>query len=174
VPTGRGHPSTTAPGGGGRSAARDTPATRPLPTATTGRGIVVAAWGANALFAATVVPDAFGIDAFGTAADVVCLTLFLVSLPVWLYAFGKAVARTARGDDIVVANLFFLQGSAPRPVRWHLLGATACSVALAGTTAAWNPLAVLVPMLPLGLAGLWGARHGAYFPREGREGSRRS
>ena len=28
-----------------------------------------------------------------------------------------------------------------------------------------NPFGVLVPMLPMGLAGLWGARHGVYPPR---------
>jgi len=32
-------------------------------------------------------------------------------------------------------------------------------------TALAEPFGVLVPMLPLGLLGLWGARHGVFPPR---------
>jgi hypothetical protein len=35
-----------------------------------------------------------------------------------------------------------------------------------GLATAWaNPFSVLVPMLSLGFAALWGARHGIYPPR---------
>ena len=47
----------------------------------------------------------------------VALGLFLLALVIWFYAFGVGVVRSARGEDIGVANLFFLQGSAPRDVR---------------------------------------------------------
>ena len=86
----------------------------------------------------------------------------------WLYALARAIARSARGDEIAVASLFFLQGSAPAPVQKHLLGAFAVSVVVALATAWFNPFAVLVPMLPLGLVGLWGARHGTFPPRRTR------
>ena len=39
----------------------------------------------------------------------------------------------------------------------------ACLAITVGT-AAWEPFGVLVPMLPLGLAGVWAARYGT-FPR---------
>jgi hypothetical protein len=130
-----------------------------------GRAIAWASWAGNALFAITAVPAALGADAVDDVAVGVALGLFAVSIPVWVYAFGLAVARTARGDDVVVASLFFLQGSAPRRVQLELLGALGVCVLVAAATAAADPFGVLVPMLPLGLTGLWGARHGTYPPR---------
>jgi hypothetical protein len=130
-----------------------------------GRAIVVTSWVTIAVFAAVAIPDALGVDALDDAAVGVSLALFLGSLPIWLYAYGLAVARTARGDDINVASLFFLSKSAPADVRRHLLGALVVCLVVTVATAAANPFAVLVPMLPLGLAGLWGARHGVYPPR---------
>lgn len=135
--------------------------------------IVQAAWASVTAFAATAIPLALGVDSFAGASVAVDLTLFLVSLPVWVYAFLAAVGRTARGDDIAVSSLFFLAGSAPRGVRNHLLGALVASLVVTAATAMANPLGVLVPMLPLGLAGLWGARHGAYPARQVRQGDTR-
>src|SRR5690348_3931250 len=91
--------------------------------------------------------------------------MFLISLPIWVYAYGLAVVRTGRGDDITVSSLFFLNRSAPKPVQRQLLGAVGASIVVAAVTAVANPFGVLVPMLPMGLAGLWGARHGVYPPR---------
>jgi fatty acid desaturase len=100
-----------------------------------GRGIIVTSWVTTALFAAIAVPDALGASALDRVAVGTAIALFFVSLPVWAAAFLVAVARSARGDDMV-----------------------------AGVTAAADPFGVMVPMLPLGLVGLWGARHG-HFPR---------
>lgn len=97
------------------------------------------------------------------AVTVVSLVCFLVSLPVWIAAFLLVLARSTRGDDIAVASWVFLAaGAAPPPVRRRLLGSVVASVVVAGVTATVNPFAVLVPMLPLGLAALWGARHGDF------------
>jgi hypothetical protein len=134
-----------------------------------GRLIVVTSWVTIAIFALAVIPDAVGAHVLDNLAVGASLALFLVSLPIWLYAYALAVTRTARGDDITVSSLFFLQGSAPKEVQHHLLGAVGVSVAIAAATAAANPFSVLVPMLPLGLAGLWGARHGVYPPRPARK-----
>jgi hypothetical protein len=131
-----------------------------------GAWVVRCAWASVVLLAAAAVPEALGATAFDTVGVVVCLTLFLVSIPVWVYAFGKAVVRSARGDEIVVSSLFFLTGSAPKRVRAHLLGATGASVLVAAAVAFAEPFAVLVPMLPLGLTGLWGARYGTFPPRK--------
>jgi hypothetical protein len=134
---------------------------------------VWSSWAANAVFAITTIPVALGADTFEGVAIGVALTLFAISIPVWLYAFGRAVVRTGRGDDIAVASLFFLQGSAPRRVQAHLLGSVGACVVIAAATAAAAPFGVLVPMLPLGLTGLWGARHGTYPPRAQRETAKR-
>ena len=96
------------------------------------------------------------------------LGLFFVSLPIWIYAFGLALVRSTRGDDIVVSSWVFLTGSAPPEVRRHFFGATAASIVVGLATASANPFGVLVPMLPLGLAALWGARHGTFPPRAPR------
>jgi hypothetical protein len=130
-----------------------------------GELVIRAAWITNVVFVVGFAPDLFGVDSLDGVATATGLTLFLVSLPVWCYALGKAIARSARGDEITVSSLFFLNESAPPRVRRHLLGATAVSVGIAAIMAAANPFAVLVPMLPLGLAGLWGARHGTFPPR---------
>ena len=133
---------------------------------TTGRGIVVASWVGNVLFAVTAIPAALGVDAFDDPAVVVALLLFFASLVVWCWALGLAAVRTTRGDDVQVMSLFLLEGRAPARVRWLLYGSFLVCLAITVGTAAANPFGVLVPMWPLGLVGLWGARHGLYPPRK--------
>ena len=134
----------------------------------TGKAIVVASWSTLAVFAIVAILNAVGLHALNDAATVVSVVLFLASLPIWIYAFGLALVRSARGDDIAVGSWVFLTPSAPAEVRRHLLGATAASIVVAAATAWADPFGVLVPMLPLGCAALWGARHGVYPPRRER------
>jgi len=131
----------------------------------TGKAIVVASWSTLGVFAIVAICDAAGLHALNTPATVVIVVLFLASLPIWIYAFGLALVRSARGDDIAVGSWVFLTPSAPKEQRRHLLGATAVCVVVALGTAWANPFSVLVPMLPLGLAALFGARHGVDPPR---------
>jgi hypothetical protein len=131
----------------------------------TGKAIVVASWSTLAAFAVVAIPDALGVHALNTPATILSVGLFLVSLPSWIYAFGLALVRSTRGDDIAVASWVFLTPSAPKEIRRHLLGATAVCVVLALATGWANPFGVLVPMLQLGCAALWGARHGVYPAR---------
>jgi hypothetical protein len=137
---------------------------QPPATPAEGSRIVWCAWLSVAVLAVVGLIDIV-VDAFDAVAVTVCVVLFLVSLGVWVYALGLAFVRSSRGDDIVVAGLFFLQGSAPAPVRNRLLGAVGASVVVAAATAWANPFAVLVPMLPLGLTGTWGARYGRFPAR---------
>jgi hypothetical protein len=131
-----------------------------------GRGIAVFGWVANALFAVTAVPAAItSNDALVGVAIGTALFLFFVAIGAFTYAFALAVARSARGDNVAVANLFFLQGSAPRPVQRTFAALFLVCLLIAVGTAAWEPFGVLVPMLPIGLAGVWAARHGRFPPR---------
>ena len=130
-----------------------------------GRGVIVFGWIANALFLLTAVPAAAGIDAFGGVSVAVALGLFFVSIGAFAYAFVLAAARSADGDNIAVANLFFLQGSAPRSVQRQFLAMFGVCALVAAATVVWAPFGVLVPMLPVGLAGVWAARHGTFPPR---------
>ena len=132
-----------------------------------GRGIVIASWAGDALFVVTAIPATVGVDALDDVAIATALALFAVSLVIWTWAFGVAVVRSAHGDDVVVGSMFFTVGGAPARVRWHLFGALGVSVAVAAGTAAAEPFGVLVPMLPLGLIGLWAAKHGTFPARRG-------
>ena len=134
----------------------------------TGKAIVVASWSTLAVFTIVAALNAVGLRALYDTVTVVSVVLFLASIAVWIYAFGLALVRSARGDDIAVGSWVFLTPSAPAEVRRHLLGATAASIVVAAATAWVNPFAVLVPMFPLGCAALWGARHGVYPPRRER------
>lgn len=133
-----------------------------------GRRIIVASWASNAVFAASAAPVALGAAGLELVAAGTALALFCAGVVVWVVAFLTAVARTARGDDIVVASLFFLHGSTPRSVRRQLFGSLLVSIAIVAATAWTAPFGVLVPMLPLGLMGLWSARHGRFPPRARR------
>ena len=131
-----------------------------------GRSILVAGWIANALFAVTAIPAAIVQgDAIEGVAIAVALLLFFVAIGTFVYAFAIAVARSTRGDNVAVANLFFLEGSAPKRVRRDFLVLFLTCLAIAAATAAWEPFGVLVPMLPVSLAGVWAARHGKFPPR---------
>lgn len=127
---------------------------------------MVASWVALAVFMAVIVPDVVGVHALDGTAVSLSLALFLSALVIWFYAFGVAVVRSARGDDIGVGGLFFLFGTAPSNVRRWLFGALGVSVVVAFATAAGNAYAALEPMFPLALVGLWGARHGTFPPRD--------
>ena len=131
-----------------------------------GRGIVVASWIGDGLFAVTAIPVALGVDALDDPAVGVALLLFFASLVVWCWALGLAAVRTTRGDDVQVWSLFLLEGRVPARVRWLLYGSLVVCLAITVATASANPFGVLVPMFPLGLVGLWGARHGVYPPRK--------
>jgi hypothetical protein len=129
------------------------------------RAIVLASYVTFGVFVATIVPDAAGLHGFDGLASVTALGLFLVSLPIWIYAFGLAVVRSGRGDDINVPNLFFLSGSAPNEVRRPLLAVVVLSVVVAAATAWSNAFSVLEPMLPLAFLPLYGALHGTFPAR---------
>ena len=130
-----------------------------------GRRIVEASLAGTVLFAVTILPAAAEVDAFQVPASVISLVLFVVSIPLALLALARAAVRTARREDrITVGSLFFLQGSAPRPVRLLLLGSLAVSVVVSVVAAAREPFGILQPVFPLSLAAQWGARHGS-FPR---------
>jgi hypothetical protein len=135
-----------------------------------GRAIIRSSWLGNVVFAASAIPAIF-VDGMEPVAAVIALALFAVSLVVWVWAFGVAVARSSQGDDIVVGNLFLFEGQVPKDVRRHLFGSVGVCLVITAVTVSADPFGVLVPMLPIGFVGLWGARHGQFKRRTdvGRE-----
>ncbi len=137
-----------------------------------GQRIIAWSWVTDVVFAATAVPYALGVDAFEVPAVVIALVLFAISMVVWPWVLATAFVRSSQGDDVVVASLFFTVGNAPRDVRIQLFAALGVSIVVAAATAAADPFGVLVPMLSLGLVGLWAARYGDFPPRPGDETAR--
>ena len=130
-----------------------------------GHRIIEASLAGTVLFAATALPAAAGIEAFQVPAAVVSVALFAASIPLSVLALARAAVRTARQEDrITVTSLFFLQGSAPKPVRRLLLGLLVISLVVVVLSAAREPFGILQPVFPLGLCAQWAARHGT-FPR---------
>ena len=129
-----------------------------------GRRIVTSSWISNAVFAIGSLPALLGVANGSGISAALCLTLFAVSLVVWASAFASAAARSSRGDDIAVGSLFLVEGAGPGGARKPLYWSFGLSLIITAAAAGSNPFAVLVPMLSLGLVGLWGARHGV-FPR---------
>ena len=130
-----------------------------------GHRVVEASLAGTAVFAVTAVPAVAGLDALKWPAALVSLGLFVAAIPLSLLALARAAVRTARQEDrITVGGLFFLQGSAPRPVRRLLIGSLLVSLAVTVGTVSGEPFGVLQPVFPLALCAWWAARHGT-FPR---------
>ncbi len=111
-----------------------------------------------------------------TVAVVVSLINFSIGVVAFLWGYWNAVQRS-REDNIAVAALYFLiDGCAPRAVmvRMNTLLGVQTIVGLVTAIARPNTngqrgstlaFGILVPMLGLGLNGLWGAFHGQFSPR---------
>ena len=109
-------------------------------------------------------------------AVTVCLVCFSVGVVAFLWGSWTAVQRS-REDEISVAALYFLvDGAAPSRVSRILNGLLLVQVVVAIATAiarsstdgkAGSTLAfgILVPMMGLGVNGLWASAHGKFSPR---------
>lgn len=138
----------------------------PLASEETGREIITWSWRGTAVFSVTAVAAVISPDLFRWPALAVALVLFAIGCGVFLWAFAIAVERS-RIVAIGIGGLYFLGGSAPPGVQRNLLGSLSVQVVVAIATASvrvFTSLAfgVLVPVFGLGMAGLWGARHGAF------------
>jgi hypothetical protein len=141
-----------------------------------GIGLLRASWVGTVVFVLAAVGALAAPDALGRPFAAVAGALFFGGIVAFLLAYFRAIGRS-REDLIGVGGLYFLAGCAPRGVQVVMLTSLAVEVVVGVATAAirfsslgnddLNPLAfgILVPMWGLGLAGLWGARHGTFPPR---------
>jgi len=130
---------------------------------------VRASWWGTAVFTVVAVLAVVATDAVGVVAAVVDLVLFAAGCAAFVWTLLRAADRS-RAEELSVAGLWLLSGSAPAGVRRALLGALAVQVVVALAAAAarpFTPLAfgILVPVYGLGLAGLWAAAFGTFGPR---------
>jgi hypothetical protein len=132
-----------------------------------GAGIVRASTVSTGAFAAAAVVATAFPDQVGVPVAVFDVALFVVGTVVFVLALLKGLDRS-RTEQVEIGALFFLTGAtAPREVKVRLLGCVALQVVVALVTSSIRvytevAFGVLVPMLGLGLAGRWGARHGSF------------
>ena len=152
-----------------------------------GRSIVRSNLVGTALFVVSSVAAAVVFDGWiKVQGAVVALGLFAVGVAVFLWGYWAAVQRSRR-DEMAVAELYFLMGqSIPRRVKRIMNGCLLVQTVVALATALARPttpasdaidgaggstagstlaFGVLVPVLGLGLNGLWAAVHGRFPPR---------
>lgn len=125
--------------------------------------------GGTAVFVVVAVAAAAFPDGLGVVAAVVDLFLFAAGCAAFVWSILRAADRS-REEELSVAGIWLLNGSAPANVRRTLLGALAVEVVIALATAAARPFTalafgILVPLYGLGLAGVWGAAFGRFGPR---------
>jgi len=126
-----------------------------------------AVWGTVAFVVAAFV----GIpapDPLAVSIAVFDLLLFALGTLAFLRTLLTAAQRS-REEELSVAGIWFLQGSAPADVQRLLLGALAAQVVVGIGTAIARPdplaFGTLVPVFGLGLTGLWAVRSGTFPPR---------
>jgi hypothetical protein len=137
--------------------------------------VIWAAYAGTAVFTAVAIAGTISPSLFGTVAVVVSVGLFGLGIAIFFAAYARAVARS-RYDAIGIGGLYFLAGSAPRPVQVRLLGALAVQVVVSVAAASIRPFTpvafgILVPMYGVACAGLWAAYHGTFPARRSRSAS---
>jgi hypothetical protein len=155
---------------------RPAPPRPDVPDTHDGDAIITASWIGTGAFTVTAVAASVAPDALSVVSVPVAVVLSVVGVAAFAVAYLVAVDRS-RTDLIGIGGLFFLVGCAPQRVARHLMASLAVEVlvslatgmvgfATTGSTAT-NPLAfgILTWIYGLGLAGLWGARHGRFPPR---------
>ncbi len=133
----------------------------------------------TALFLITAIISAIVFDQpWKAIAVAVSLGTFAIGVVAFLWGYWTAVQRS-REDNISVAALYFLiDNCAPRDVARRMnvllviqvIGGLATALARPSTGAERGStlaFGILVPMLGLGLNGLWGAYYGTFAPRNG-------
>jgi hypothetical protein len=126
-------------------------------------------WQATLVFVITACLGTVTDGPLRSVAVLVALVLFAIGCVVFLMAYAEALQRS-RYDEIGIGGLYFLAGTAPVAIRRSFRLALLLQVVVAVVTASirlYSSLAfgLLVPMLGLGLMGLWGARYGTFGPR---------
>lgn len=132
-----------------------------------GRPLVVLDVVGTALFAVvSLVASLSDQDAVQVANLAVSGVLFLGGSVAFTVGFLRAAARS-RTEDVDIAGVVYLTGSAPRSSRRLFLGLWFAQIGVAAATVftVAPPFGVMAPVWGIGLITAWGARYGAFPPR---------
>ena len=133
------------------------------------RIIRIDAAGTLALIVVTVLASVVTSGVTGALNLVVSGLLFLGGSVAFAGGFLVAVGRS-RTEEIHLAGLFYLTGTAPREARRAMLGLWFVQIATATVSVMTvsPPWGVMAPVWGVGLLTLWSARHGV-FPARGAQ-----
>ncbi len=126
-------------------------------------------WCATGLFALSATVGTVFEGPLRTFSVVVALALFAAGCVAFLVAYAQALQRS-RAELIGIGGLYFLAGTAPddiaRSFRLALIAQVAIGL-VSSSIRIYTAVAfgLLVPVLGLGLMGLWAARYGTFAPR---------
>jgi hypothetical protein len=132
-----------------------------------GRRLLVAdAVGTVALLAVTIASALSEATAVAAAGLVVASVLFVGGCATFAVGFLRALGRS-RDEEIDLAGLFYLTGSAPADVRRAFLRIwfAQMAVAVAAIVVSRPPFAVMAPVWGVGLITLWASRFATFGPR---------
>ena len=146
------------------------PARLELPDDAPGSGIWRSNVWATAAFIAFAIVATVAPGPLRIPFAVFSCVLFAVGTLAFLGAYGRALSRS-RTDAITIPGIYGLSGSSPKGVQWRFHLVTLVQTVAAVTTAAIRPFTaqafgILVPMLGLGLGGLWAAGYGVFGERD--------
>jgi hypothetical protein len=136
-----------------------------------GDGIITLDLAGTGVFVAVATLATILPDEVARPAAIVDLLLFGVGVVAFLWAYAVAVSRS-RTDAVSIAGIYFLADDvAPKTTRIRFRVALAVQIVVAVVSASIRlytsvAFGVLVPMLGLGLMGLWGAKYGRFPPRD--------
>ena len=132
-----------------------------------GRSILlVDVWGTVALLVVTVLLAVTQAKPVQILALVVSVVLFLFGCVVFFVGFLRGLGRS-RDEEIDMAGLFYLTGSAPAEAHRAFIGWIWVQVAVAVVSLAVcrPPFTALAPMLGFGVIPWWGSVHATFPPR---------
>ncbi len=140
----------------------------PTPPAIEGRSLLLADLaGTVALALVTVLLALSDADAVVLLGLAVAGVLFVGGCVAWGIGFLRAVGRS-RTEQVDLAGLFYLTGSAPEQARTWFLRTWFAQIAIAVAAVAVSrpPFGVMAPVWGIGLITWWGSRHATFPPRD--------
>ncbi|MFT7646340.1 MAG: hypothetical protein ACI8Y4_001074 [Candidatus Poriferisodalaceae bacterium] len=137
-----------------------------------GQALMTLSWSAVAVLAVALGLGVAFVSPLAPLAATVSLILFAGGLAAYIAAYAVGVRRS-RDEEISVAGMFVLQGTAPLAVRRSFLWSITAQILVSVVAASIRPFTtvafgILAPTFGLGLMALWGARHGTFGPRSRR------
>lgn len=135
-----------------------------------GRRLIEASWVGTAVLAGVVVAGIAALDAVAPLVVAISGALFVGGSVAFFLGYARAVDRSRR-EVLGIGGIYFMSGSTPRRVRRHMMSSLVAEVVAVVVAIAVKPYSSLVftslaPMWPLGLAGMWAARHGTFPARQ--------